>query len=56
MIHESSDWLAQQLGAGGAYGPDYFDELKKELGGWRRRTDPAAHGLPAAGSATLPDT
>jgi hypothetical protein len=32
MIHESSTWLAEQLGAGGAYTPDYWDTLKQELG------------------------
>lgn len=33
MMFESSDWLADQLGAGGTvFGQQYFDQLKRELG------------------------
>lgn len=32
MIHESSDWLTQQLGAGGQYDAAYWDNLKAEIG------------------------
>jgi hypothetical protein len=32
MMHESSDWLAQQLGAGGQYSAAYWDTLKQDIG------------------------
>jgi hypothetical protein len=48
MMHESSGWLAGELGAGGAFPAAYWDALKDELGALFQRGDPELARTPVA--------